>query len=133
MVKHQPTAFCLLILSGHYPAEMRAINLDTDWFYRKGARLLFRVGDKLFNGINRFCDSLFAQKLPLFLSRIIKDGVAGMTLVFLIPLRSWTSAGREANVSMKQRLQAAFETGSTPLGLCVAAATLLIVVIFFLC
>jgi len=126
-------AFCLLILSGHYPAEMRALNLDTDWFYRKGARLLFRVGDKVFNGINRFCDSLFAQKLPLFLSRIIKDGVAGMTLVFLIPLRSWTGAGREANVSMKQRLQAAFETGSTPLGLCVAAATLLIVVIFFLC
>ena len=29
-------AFCLLILSGYYPAEMRAINLDTDWFYRKG-------------------------------------------------------------------------------------------------
>src|SRR4030043_233977 len=30
-------AFMLLILSGLYPAEMRAINLDFDWFYRKGA------------------------------------------------------------------------------------------------
>lgn len=30
-------AFTLLMLSGIYPAEMRAINLDFDWFYRKGA------------------------------------------------------------------------------------------------
>jgi multicomponent Na+:H+ antiporter subunit D len=31
-------AFALLMRSGIYPAEMRAVNLDTDWFYRKGAR-----------------------------------------------------------------------------------------------
>lgn len=31
-------AFTLLIRSGIYPAEIRAVNLDTDWFYRKGAR-----------------------------------------------------------------------------------------------
>jgi len=30
-------AFTLLILAGYYPPEMRAVNLDTDWFYRKGA------------------------------------------------------------------------------------------------
>lgn len=28
-------AFSLLLLSGIYPAEIRAINLDVDWFYRK--------------------------------------------------------------------------------------------------
>ena len=27
-------AFTLLVLSGHYPAEQRAVNLDTDWFAR---------------------------------------------------------------------------------------------------
>ncbi|MDI6722627.1 MAG: Na(+)/H(+) antiporter subunit D, partial [Candidatus Aenigmarchaeota archaeon] len=31
-------AFTLLMLSGIYPAEMRATNLDADWFYRKGAK-----------------------------------------------------------------------------------------------
>jgi multicomponent Na+:H+ antiporter subunit D len=126
-------AFCLLILSGHYPAEMRALNLDTDWFYRKGARFLFGLGDKLFNGINRFCDSLLAQKLPFLLSRVIKEGVAGMTPVFLIPLRFRKGAAREAIIITKQRVHAAFETGSTPLGLCVMTVALLIVVIFFLC
>jgi multicomponent Na+:H+ antiporter subunit D len=30
-------AFTLLFLSGIYPAEIRAINIDADWFYRKGA------------------------------------------------------------------------------------------------
>jgi multicomponent Na+:H+ antiporter subunit D len=27
-------AFTVLVLSGHYPPEMRAVNLDTDWFVR---------------------------------------------------------------------------------------------------
>jgi multicomponent Na+:H+ antiporter subunit D len=31
-------AFTILILSGYYPAELRAINLDTDWFARLPAR-----------------------------------------------------------------------------------------------
>lgn len=31
-------AFTLLMLSGIYPAEIRSTNLDTDWFYRKGAK-----------------------------------------------------------------------------------------------
>jgi multicomponent Na+:H+ antiporter subunit D len=30
-------AYVLLLRSGIFPAEIRAINLDTDWFYRKGA------------------------------------------------------------------------------------------------
>ncbi|MFP3911423.1 MAG: Na(+)/H(+) antiporter subunit D, partial [Desulfobacteraceae bacterium] len=29
-------AFTLLLLSGIYPAEMRCVNLDADWLYRKG-------------------------------------------------------------------------------------------------
>ncbi|MFU8818636.1 MAG: Na(+)/H(+) antiporter subunit D [Desulfurivibrio sp.] len=31
-------AFTLLMRSGIYPAERRGVNLDVDWFYRKGAR-----------------------------------------------------------------------------------------------
>ncbi|MGH7227959.1 MAG: Na(+)/H(+) antiporter subunit D [Nitrospiraceae bacterium] len=40
-------AFCLLILSGIYPPEMRAINLDFDWFYRKGAKVFYRLADRV--------------------------------------------------------------------------------------
>jgi multicomponent Na+:H+ antiporter subunit D len=31
-------AFTVLVLSGHYPPEMRAVNLDTDWWVRRSAR-----------------------------------------------------------------------------------------------
>jgi multicomponent Na+:H+ antiporter subunit D len=31
-------AFTVLVLSGHYPPEMRAVNLDTDWFVRLPGR-----------------------------------------------------------------------------------------------
>ena len=34
-------AAALLILSGLHPPEIRAINLDTDWFYRKGAKVFY--------------------------------------------------------------------------------------------
>ncbi len=36
-------AFTLLMMSGIYPAEQRAINLDMDWFYRKGARIFMQI------------------------------------------------------------------------------------------
>ncbi|MFP4225525.1 MAG: Na(+)/H(+) antiporter subunit D [Desulfobacterales bacterium] len=60
-------AFCLLILSGKYPAEMRAINLDTDWFYRKGGRIFAAGFDYCLNNLNRLCDAFFARALPAFL------------------------------------------------------------------
>jgi hypothetical protein len=35
-------AFTVLVLSGHYPPEMRAVNLDTDWFARLPGRQFVR-------------------------------------------------------------------------------------------
>jgi multicomponent Na+:H+ antiporter subunit D len=55
-------AFTLLILSGLYPAEMRAINLDFDWFYRKGAIIFVK-----------FCDVLnqFRIRVQILLSKLV--------------------------------------------------------------
>ena len=39
-------AFTILILSGFYPAEQRAVNLDTDWFVRLPGRALIRFCHK---------------------------------------------------------------------------------------
>ncbi len=38
-------AFCLLLLSGLHPVEWRVILLDTDWFYRKGAKVFYRLAN----------------------------------------------------------------------------------------
>lgn len=39
-------AFCLLTLSGLHPVEWRVILLDTDWFYRKGAWVFYRLANR---------------------------------------------------------------------------------------
>lgn len=57
-------AFTLLILSGYYPAELRAINLDTDWFYRKGTKLIVFIFTAISMKIAQTCDFLFIKFLP---------------------------------------------------------------------
>ena len=63
-------AFCLLILSGYYPSEMRAINLDTDWFYRKGLRVVIFYVTGLCSWVARLCESLFIKILPVRLGQL---------------------------------------------------------------
>jgi len=35
-------AFAMLILSGYYPSELRAVNLDTDWLFRMPGRAFIK-------------------------------------------------------------------------------------------
>ena len=78
-------AFTLLILSGYYPPEIRAINLDTDWFYRKGTDVflwlingpLARLGDGLRRvWFGNIPDTLaLLSKNPMAVVLIVKDAV----------------------------------------------------------
>ena len=125
-------AFCLLILSGVYPAELRATNLDTDWFYRKGGKLIFYVADKSLNGINSFCDKIFAIKLASSLGKLSRNAPARLALIFVVPLRFLTGMKRDNLAVIKERVYATLETGSTPLGISAALATIFLVVVYFL-
>lgn len=40
-------AFCLLTLSGLHPVETKGILLDTDWFYRKGAKVFYWLDSRI--------------------------------------------------------------------------------------
>ena len=60
-------AFTLLILSGVYPAEIRAINLDVDWFYRKGAKGFIWFADNLVYGCANRLKNTFFTTIPQFL------------------------------------------------------------------
>jgi multicomponent Na+:H+ antiporter subunit D len=66
-------AFTLLLLSGIYPAEIRAINIDADWFYRKGGRAFYALTDKTFNTLNRWGADLFMERIPALLSRFFQE------------------------------------------------------------
>lgn len=78
-------AFTLLILSGIYPAEMRAINLDADWFYRKGASAFMWVVSNPMSSLGRAISKVvfniipsslgWASRNPAAVLRIVTDSV----------------------------------------------------------
>ena len=66
-------AFTLLLLAGIYPAEIRSVNVDADWIYRKGSRQIYRFCKWAFNGINDWANQIFAQQLPKLLSQFFEE------------------------------------------------------------
>ena len=74
-------AFSLLILAGYYPSELRAINLDFDWFYRKGTKLAVAFFTSIFDGLARACEKVFIRVIPAQLAALSQKPVT--TLVEL--------------------------------------------------
>lgn len=117
-------AFTLLMLSGIYPAEMRSIHLDTDWFYRKGGRLFVTVSDKLFNRINEQAEKLVAVRMTARLSEFFKQ--PGYLLQRQgLRLLAALSGDREGARQLESVLEERNRTGSYPVGLWVVLAALL--------
>ncbi len=124
-------AFTLLLLSGIYPAEMRCVNLDADWFYRKGGRLLFGVLDNVFNGINK-AGEVFARGVAGALGRLSRNVPEIILLIVMVPL--WTAGGAKGEKLQGKivRARAALETGTAPVGISAAVATIFLVFLFVL-
>jgi multicomponent Na+:H+ antiporter subunit D len=125
-------AFSLLLLSGIYPAEMRCVNVDADWVYRKGSRVFYVIMDKVFNGVNRLSDQIFVRGLAGFLGRLSARGPEILALWTLIPLWSVTGATAEKLRDRKAKARAALATGSSPVGISAALATIFLIVVFLL-
>jgi multicomponent Na+:H+ antiporter subunit D len=125
-------AFTLLLLSGIYPAEIRCINLDADWFYRKGGRQFFHVMDRSFNSLNRGFERLFVGGVAGTLALLSKDFLARLALVFMVSF--WILAGvRDERLRMKKRnLYADIIGGTSPIGIGAGVAIAFVMLIFIL-
>lgn len=64
-------AFTLLILSGFYPPEMRAINLDTDWFYRKWVRGFFWFINIPLAKLGKLAEKIFFEFVPTTILKFV--------------------------------------------------------------
>ena len=49
------------------------ISIDTDWFYRKGCRLIYRFCQWAFDGINNWANRVFAHHVPKLLATFFDD------------------------------------------------------------
>lgn len=86
-------AFIMLLRSGFYPSELRAINLDTDWFYRKGGKLFYDISDKVFNGLTDKTADIFMSRLPKLLAQFFSDPSGNVQTTIL----KWTAKGEAAS------------------------------------
>ena len=125
-------AFTLLLLSGIYPAEMRSINLDVDWFYRKGCRLFFHVMDRTLNKINRVSERVFVGGIIGSLARISRDVVPRFILFGMVSFWVLTGSRGEVLQMKKMHVYNDFLKGTLPVGIGAGVAGLFIILLFVL-
>lgn len=123
-------AFCLLLLSGIYPAEQRCVNLDADWLYRKGGRLFYRVTDRTFNRLNDLSDKIFVDGLARYFGGISRVGPAKAALLAMLPAWMIAGASKEELTDKKAILRTVLETGTAPIGISAAVATIFLIIVF---
>ena len=125
-------AFCLLILSGYYPAEMRAINLDTDWFYRSFALRFYRLAERCLNRMNETGEHLIVRRLTAKTAAWADRGAAGAVVAVLKPLWSLKGLAEPQREQLNSRIYRLIRSGVVPLGISVAAVVFLLSGLYFL-
>ena len=123
-------AFTLLLRAGIYPAEIRCINLDADWFYRKGGKVLYHFFDLFLNGLNRICERVFVKGIAGSFAVLFKDITARLTLIVMVSI--WILMGvRGERLRMKKTsLYADMMGGTVPIGIGAGASTLFLLLIY---
>jgi multicomponent Na+:H+ antiporter subunit D len=98
-------AFTLLILSGYYPPEMRAVNLDTDWFYRKGASAFLWFINNPMARVGGGLRQVWFDTIPGAFKQLSKNPMAAVLIArdtLLLNLLKLAGSARAAEV--RQRL-----------------------------
>ncbi|MBI9073999.1 MAG: Na(+)/H(+) antiporter subunit D [Desulfatibacillum sp.] len=123
-------AFALLMLSGVYPPEIRAINLDVDWFYRKGARAADKALSTVLNKANKMADGLFFQFIPGCAARFSSNAPSRLVG---IPLACffWLMGCRGQYLEFRMdSMRKSIEKESLPVGWAAAAIALMLVFLY---
>ncbi len=110
-------AFTLLLLSGIYPAEIRAINLDADLVYRKGGRFFYRIMASGLNGINKIADQIFFGRLIGGVSKFARHGPANLLLLIFKPYWELIGLIGPEQDAARDKLYRQVEAGVLPLSI----------------
>jgi multicomponent Na+:H+ antiporter subunit D len=123
-------AFTLLLLAGIYPPEIRSINVDADWLYRKGSLTFYRIVDKGFNSINVWANELFTHRMTGLLAQFFQRPGGNLQKHGLKLLAELS--GNDAWLEGKDRAYSRCETGTYPIGISVLLAVVLLALLAFL-
>jgi multicomponent Na+:H+ antiporter subunit D len=108
------------------------ISIDTDWFYRIGGRVFFRVIDKVLNGINTVADRIFVGGVAKGAGSLSRQAPEILALCAMVPL--WNAIGVKGEKIRDKitKTRTALATGTAPVGISAAFATIFLVVVFLL-
>jgi multicomponent Na+:H+ antiporter subunit D len=125
-------AFALLILAGYYPSEKTAINLDVDWFYRKGALLFYAVMAAVLNGTNTVARRWIVDGAVGRMARAATIGPPRIWATVMILF--WRMAGVEEETIRERKTALLLDTrvGAIPIGVTAIFAALIMGVLIYL-
>lgn len=123
-------AFTVLMLTRVYPPELRSVNLDVDWLYRRAGAAIRWVSEGPLNAINRSAHRVIVDKGLAALGCFFAEGPSRLMAWCAVPW--WKMRGRSAEeieqgvalIHLRGR-RAAF-----PIGITACLAILLLTVLF---
>lgn len=124
-------AFAVLQILKLYPEEIRSINLDVDWIYRKGFRGLYNIFDVVLNGVNKLAKKIFVGNLIPALGNVLTT-FPTQTIVWLQTANQGIVSGRNLKLrDLRKSLQKDALTGMFPVGFGALAAVVVFGLLFF--
>lgn len=125
-------AYVLLIRSGIFPAEMRATNLDADWFYRKGADAFTWALNNPMARLGSWISNVAFTVIPSSLARASRNPVAMVSLYADIASLPFRSPDKRKEVEARIRKEKEIYPGDIirhlPIGWTVLWATLFLLI-----
>ncbi|MEE8575106.1 MAG: Na(+)/H(+) antiporter subunit D [Thermodesulfobacteriota bacterium] len=125
-------AFTLLMLAGIYPAEIRAINLDIDWFYRKGVRVFYWFVDNIVLAFTSVYEQSVYYVIPRFAIRATRNPLATLKIAGDTVLLYFSSDVRKIEIQERLNREKSIYPGDRiknwPIGATVIWVTLFLLV-----
>jgi multicomponent Na+:H+ antiporter subunit D len=110
---------------------MRAINLDTDWFYRRLGVHIYGFSETILNSLNQTCERIFAKELTSTLATQMDNGAARLVILLMSPVWKAMNFSEERQTELSSRIDKALRDGAVPIGISVAGAAILLSGLFF--
>lgn len=107
------------------------ISLDTDWFYRKGGRLLYVIFDKSLNTINYVVDK-FVISLVKTIAGLFSDFIANIALFIFVNIWLFKGVSGKKLEIKKETLYYDIKEDLLPVGIGAAISGIFLVLIFLL-
>jgi multicomponent Na+:H+ antiporter subunit D len=108
-------AFTLLLHTGLYPADIRAVNLDIDLVYRKGGRLFYQAMDKGLNGVNKVAEQIIVGDFLAGLSKFVRELPVKILVQICWPF--WRESGVADEKTARKQLYKKAQSGFYPISI----------------